>query len=173
MELTNSFSAVALAGVVGKLAYSHARKWWHQRTLKERYIAAAAVIQNEHEAVTTAESFDDSTCVEELITTGAIGRAVRKKAQFRNYLVQQGQAKFGCPQRNEANRLVVRKYLHDVCVDRGLIARHINDHLDIATELVFVPSRNQLLALALSQTELTKTRHGVRDDLGGPRATLA
>jgi len=141
--------------------------------LRQRYVAVASELQNLHETTATAESFEDSTGVEELLEAKAVGRAVRKKAQFRNYLVQQGQAKFGCPIRNEANRLVVRKYIFDVCVERGLIARHINDHIDIATELVFVPSRTQLTALALNFTELTKTRRQVANDLGGPRATIA
>lgn len=145
--------------------------WWNKKTLKEAYISRAATVQNQYELaeVTPEESLE----IVELLEQKAVGTAVRKKAAFRNYLVMAGKAKFGCPVRNESNRLVVRKHLHDLCVDRGLIARHIIDHLDIATELVFIPSREQLIALALPHTELSKIRVGVSNDLGGSQATIA
>jgi siderophore synthetase component len=89
------------------------------------------------------------------------------------YLVQMGKAKFATPQRTEANKLVVRKYLYDLCRERGLLARHINDHLDIATNLVFVPSRDELTGLAIPFTERSKIRDRVRKELNGQGPNLA
>lgn len=173
MEFTNAYTAVALTAVVGKLGYSHVKHWWSTKQLKDRYIERAAQVQNLHETITQSVDSELVTEVEEAVRDGDKERAVRHKGYFRHYLVQQGQAKFGCPVRNEANRLVVRKFLYETCVERGLIARHINEHVDIATELVFIPSREQLTALAISHTQLSTVRHSVERDLGGPRATLA
>lgn len=173
MEFVENYAVVALTGVAGKLVFSSVRSWWNRKTLRELYIQEATRVQNEHEIIAVAESSDDDTVTERHLTDEQPKRATKHRGSFRNFLVQKGQTKFGCPARNEANRLVVRKYLHDVCCDSGLIARHINDHLDIATELVFVPSRAHLISLALAHTELSRTRRSVRDDLGGPRATLA
>jgi hypothetical protein len=173
MECSQSFAAVALTAVAGRLAYHTALKWWRTKTLRELYIAKAAEVQNLDIVCETAFNDGVETSVETNLKKGAIGLAVRHKGQFRNYLVQQGKAKFGCPVRNEANRLVVRKHLYDVCSDHGLIARHINDHLDVATELVFIPSQDQLIALAIPHTVLSKTRLQVSEDLGGPRVAIA
>jgi len=173
MEFSSAYASVALTLVAGKLSYTHVKNWWNAKSLKERYIVRAATLQNLHETITQAEDLTTETEVEQLLEKRAVGMAVRHKGYFRHYLVQSGQAKFGCPVRSEANRLVVRKYLYEVCVERGLIARHINDHVDIATELVFIPSREQLTALAIPHTGLSVIRHKVNHDLGGPRADLA
>jgi hypothetical protein len=170
MEFTSNYAALALTAVAGKFAFNSARYWWNKKSLKQIYIAKASVEQLVHEQ---NDATDDTVDVVELLSKKAIGRAVKHKGVFRNYLVQTGKAKFGCPTRNEANRLVVRKFIYDLCTDHGLIARHINDHIDVATELVFIPSREQLTALAMAHTELSKVRLGVSDDLGGPRATIA
>lgn len=170
MEFTGHYTAVALAAVTGKLVYNSARFWWNKKSLQQIYVAKAAEEQLTYEINAPT---DDTTEVVELLNKKAVGRAVKHKGSFRNYLVQTGKAKFGCPTRNEANRLVVRKFIYDLCADHGLIARHINDHIDIATELVFIPSRDQLIALAMAHTELSKVRLGVSHDLGGPRATIA
>jgi hypothetical protein len=173
MEFSSSYAAVALTAVAGKVMYSSVRHWWGARTLRQLYVARAGDIQNEFEVNIMATEGDEPTEVENLVDTKTKSVPRKHAGSFRHYLVNQGQAKFGCPARNEANRLVVRKHLYDVCLDAGLIARHINDHLDIATELVFVPSRKQLTALAIAHTDLTITRRMVSNDLGGPRATLA
>ena len=69
--------------------------------------------------------------------------------------------------------LVVRKYLYDICVKHGLIARHIAQHLDISTEMVFMPSREEIIALAVSHTKQSKERNKLKSELGGGRATAA
>lgn len=172
MEFTNAYTAVALSAVVGKLVYKSASFWWNAKSLKEKYIIAASSLQLEHEAIRQSIAGDDETEFEKSLVEEP-SKAHRKKGLFRNYLVQQGQAKFGCPIRNEANRLVVRKYLLDICLDHGILARHVSENLDVATELVFVPSRDHLLALAVAHTDLSVTRLKVSHDLGGPQASLA
>jgi hypothetical protein len=97
----------------------------------------------------------------------------KHKGLFRNYLIRMGKAKFGCPRKNEANRLVIRKYLYDLCTERKLIARHINEHLDIAVAIVFIPSKDELVAEALSNTERSKVLLQAREALGGGAATIA
>ncbi len=173
MEFTTYFSSAALGVAVSKLAYRSVRFWWDKKTLKQLYIEEAARVQDTHEAYSIVQNDEDGAPVEDAIAASDPIRARRHKGYFRNFLVQTGHAKFGCPIRNEANRLVVRKFLYDTCRDAGLIARHINEHIDIATELVFVPTKGQLTALAVAHTELSRVRLGVSHDLGGPRATIA
>ena len=161
-------AVVALAAVVGKVSYGWAKHWWTRKTLREIYIGRASAVQLEIEDAPDdiISEYDDSPPDEKPVT-------VKHRGSFRNYLVRCGQAKFGCPVRNEANRLTVRKYLYDLCVERKLIARHIVDHLDIATELVFVPSRNQIIAAAIRHTELSQARNEVHRSLTGRLADVA
>jgi len=79
-------------------------------------------------------------------------RIVRAKAPFRAYLVRCGKAKFGSLKRTTANIMCVRKYLYDLCVEHGVLARHISENLDFATTLVFVPMRDDLRAHAIMKT---------------------
>ncbi len=168
-------ATAALAVVVGKSVYGWGKHWWNKKTLRELYINRAAVAQVEME-LAPESSLDD---LEDEINFSGVGptpdprRLVRHKGCFRNYLVRSAQAKYGCPSRNEANRLVVRKYLYDLCTERGLLARHIVEHLDVATELVFIPNKSQLTAAAIRHTELSTLRRGVLDQLNGPAHTIA
>lgn len=169
MESTQSAATAALVLVAGKTVYGWASYWWNKRTLRERYIARATEEQVEVESVRDDALLDFDATIEQpvpLVST-------KHRGVFRNYLVRCGQAKFGTPLRNEANRLVIRKFLYDLCVDRGLLARHIGDHLDIATEMVFIPSRAQLTAAAIRHTELSELRLGVLRDLTGPLPSVA
>ncbi len=177
MEFSPHYAAGALAVTLGKLAYGCGRYWWNKRTLREIYVARASAVQLEYEAVTDEQADNLDEIIDRALSDGATKlektAARRHKGVYRNHLVQVGQAKFGCPTRNEANRLTVRKFLYDTCVSDGLLARHINFNIDVATELVFVPSRHQLTAAAIRHTELSRLRQGVLTDLAGPRPTVA
>lgn len=150
------------------------RSLWFWYTRKPQiYIALATTAQEEMEKVN--DDYLDE--VEDLVQSrdkflGEVSTR-RHRGSFRNYLVRCGQAKFGCPTRTEANRLVVRKYLYDTCVEAGLVARHIVDHLDIATELVFVPSKQQLVAAAIRHTATTISREREMADLRGQSPRIA
>ncbi len=168
MAHSQYYTAAALTVFAGKTVYTFGKYWWNRRSQRDRIIESAAQAQKVVEKSSTV-------CVEDSLANPEpdVKRAVKHAGSFRNFLVKSGQAKFGCPTRNEANRLVVRKYLYDICVDHGLLARHIVDHLDIATELVFVPSNNILVAAAIRHTQLSVARQEVYNDLNGPRPTVA
>jgi hypothetical protein len=142
--------------------------WWFRGDEFTELLAEAASIQCEHESL-YGEDIDPV-----LEGEADVKKVARKhKGSFRTYLVQMGKAKFGTPTQTEANRLVVRKYLYDLCRERGLVARHIVDHLDMATALVFVPSREELVSLAITQTALSRDRGRIRKGLGGGSPTTA
>jgi len=175
MESYNAGS-VALAVVVAKTAYSLGRYWWNRESLKEKFVRRADKEIRDVDIVSVLElELQDVIAEEEEIPDAPM--AARKKrvrhGLFRSYLVQQGKAKFGTPRRSAANMLVVRKHLLDVCVDAGLITRHINQHLDIATALVFVPSEAELIGLAVAHTKRSKERVGLRDELGCVQPDIA
>lgn len=99
-------------------------------------------------------------------TSGKVKRRVRAKAPFRAYLVKIGKAKFGRLRNSEANRLCVRKYLFDACVEHGVMARHIMDNVDFATEMVFIPSASELARLAIKHTQFNVDCKGIEAELG-------
>jgi len=169
MDTSLSYPVIALAAVVGKLSYAHVKLWWNAKKLKDVYIERAAEVQIEFESVIE----EQSEAFAEALAASPEKTVRRHKGVFRHFLVTSGKLKFGCPTRNEANLQVVRKYLYDVCKDHGLVARHIVEHIDVATELIFVPSRSELLALATSHTELSKIRAKVKRDLKGISPTIA
>lgn len=176
MEASQHYAYTALALAAGKVAFGWGSYWWNKRSIREKYISHAFEIQTTHELVTedqTDELFVHLEPAENTFTEKPEIAIRRRKGVFRNYLVRMGQAKFGCPSRNEANRLVVRKYLYDLCIDHKLLARHICSHLDVATELVFVPSTDQLTAAAVRHTRLSKVRLEIMQDLAGPRPAVA
>jgi hypothetical protein len=93
-------------------------------------------------------------------------RRVRRKAPFRSYLLSCAKAKFGCPTDNTANRLCVRKYLVDLCHNHGVIARHTAENVDIVAEMVFVPTRAELVAAAARRTSYTSKQSVLGSLLG-------
>jgi hypothetical protein len=93
-------------------------------------------------------------------------RRVRSRAPFRAYLVKIGKAKFGSINHSNANVLCVRKYLYDACIAHGVLARHICDNVDIATELVFVPTVSELTKLAIRHTRTVRDIRDVASILG-------
>jgi hypothetical protein len=95
-------------------------------------------------------------------------RRVRRKAPFRAWLVKVGKAKFGLPNRTEANRMCVRKYLYDQCVDHGVLARHIWENVDFATEMVFIPSKVELVVAASKHTQHAKSKGSMMASFGVP-----
>jgi len=121
------------------------------------------VIVDEVDDVTTIVS---ANAIDSSDNSGGVKRRVRSKAPFRAYLVKIGKAKFGLLRRTDANILCVRKYLYDNCILHGVLARHINDNVDFATELVFVPMRDELCKLALKHTSVVSDCHSVAAVLG-------
>jgi hypothetical protein len=128
--------------------------------------------------LTSESNIDDvtesvsATAIETLDDTVKARRVVRKrqKAPFRAYLVKIGKAKFGCPRRNEANLMCVRKFLYDACVSHGVLARHINENLDFAVEMVFIPTKSDMIRMAMRKTaavsDCTKVAALLGSDVG-------
>lgn len=107
------------------------------------------------------------TTIDTLDHIQPIRRRVRIKAPFRAYLVRCGKAKFGQIRISEANRLVVRAYLYNICVSHGVLARHIADNLDFATRMVFVKLKSDLVEMAVNKTKTVKDCASVAAYLGG------
>lgn len=170
MSISQSFTVVALGCTIGKLGWSYGKYWWNKRSLKDAYVEMATASQIAYELDASELDFED---VEFEGNDDKRRISSKHHGSYRVHLVQRGKAKFGTPTRCEANRLVVRKFLYDTCREDGLVARHINEHIDIATALVFVPSRRELEAAAINHTALSKLRTGVHRDLGGGVPTIA
>jgi len=64
-----------------------------------------------------------------------------KRKSYVAKLVNIGKAKFGLMTLRVANRNIVRKFLYEECVKHGLRPSHISRILDLATNLVFIPSK--------------------------------
>jgi len=90
-------------------------------------------------------------------------RPVRVKPyrpRFMAQLVILAKVKFGLLVENEANRLMLRKYLRDVCEQHGLRPSHASAVIDPAVSLCFVPSEAEILAAELRFTRAARTRKG-------------
>jgi hypothetical protein len=166
-----------LAGV-GAAAVVAVRYWFRNDPVKE-YIRKAEEVLEEHDDIEHLSLSVEDVASEAPHVSYLDGdvRVVKKKQPhhgiFRTWLVQKGKVKFGAPQRTTANVMVVRKYLVDLCEEAGLLPRHILDHVDIATHLVFEPTESELVALAIRRTEQSKNRHIVRGQLGLAAANVA
>jgi hypothetical protein len=142
---------------------------------KRRLIARAGVIV--HTVLDELTKVDDdeiedvtdivrSSVIDSVENTVVAKRRVRARAPFRAYLVKIGKAKFGRLKYGPANVLCVRKYLYDACIAHGVLARHINENVDIATEMVFVPTSTELVRLAIKHTQHVKDARAVEALLG-------
>jgi hypothetical protein len=169
-------TAIILSGTV-KVGYAYYRHLTRHRREANKHIATA---ENEvREVATWVETdltleIDDVTDVvssqalDVMDNTITVQRKVkrRQKAPFRAYLVKIGKAKFGLLKRNEANKMCVRKFLYDACVIKGVLARHIIENIDFATEMVFIPMAYELNEMAVRSTTLAKDRDAVAAVLG-------
>jgi hypothetical protein len=160
---------VVLALLVLAVAALVYRYWQDRRNRLKCLLAEATRVQNEVDADNGDFDFEDLTHTE------ARGTRVNKPhhGSFRKYLVREGKAKFGCPKVTEANRLTIRKFLYDLCRERGLIARHIADHLDVATALVLVPSRVEIQAAAILKTAKTRNARDLLHMVAGDGHSVA
>lgn len=165
-------STAAVVVVAGQVAFKWIKYWYTKKTVAEKYIELA------NDELKLIERCDDyhriPVDIDEVIEDIDIEPREKKRTKvkhrglFRSFLVQTGKAKFGTPVRTAANKLCVRKFLYDQCIASGLLARHIVENLDFAVEAVFVPSRVELLAKAVSKTTIAERRREVSQELGGP-----
>jgi hypothetical protein len=135
----------------------------------QNLVASVEVSGDVGEVLEAVESSSYNYVNDELETkVELVAKVPRNPHKFRKWLVQQGKAKFGMMSVSESNRLVVRKFLYDICREQKLRARHICDHLDIAVALVLIPDDQQLVAKALYSTLHTKEQMADSESLGDP-----
>lgn len=151
-----------------KIAVVRVYRWIWGRNLKQTYIDLA-----NGELHRLDQHIDDDLDLEDVVETSLDGKKKVKHGLYKSYLVQKGKAQFGTPKRSAANLLVVRKFLHDVCKESGLRARHINQHLDIATEMVFIPTKSELTALAIAHTNRSLVHNELKRELGCVQTDIA
>lgn len=169
-------SAIILSGAV-QVGYAVYRRLTRHNRKAKQFIATAE--SEVREVITHVEAdlsleIDDVTDIvsndtlDVMDTSVAIKRKVKRrcKAPFRAYLVKIGKARFGLLKRNEANRMCVRKFLYDACVVKGVLARHIIENIDFATEMVFIPMAYELTEMAVQHTTAGKDRNAVATILG-------
>jgi len=137
-------------------------KWYADDVSKfiakaQESLEAVNLIDNDHtDAV--ANEFDE-------VVVEPSRRKVYTHALFRNYLIREGKAKFGLIKRNEANRLVLYKYLSDLCIVKRVSTRHINENVNHAVEMVFIPNDIELEALAIPHVKESRRRRKIAERL--------
>lgn len=159
--MSSDAQLLVIAAATAKVAYS-CYKYFTRHERRAARIVSSTQLQVEQviDEVTNGIDFAEDVLLEQCtdaidtaVTTAVTKRRiVRAKAPFRAYLVRCGKAKFGSLKRTTANIMCVRKYLYDLCVEHGVLARHISENLDFATTLVFVPMRDDLRAHAIMKT---------------------
>lgn len=87
----------------------------------------------------------------------------REHAQFIGACVNAAKAEFGIPVDNIANRLVLRKFIREKMVARGMRPTHVMQFLDLAIEGVFVPSKNELHAIKMRASKAWTLRGAVSE----------
>jgi hypothetical protein len=178
--MNHASAAVQSAFVVyeiGKIGY-HLYKRYHADWYKAQKIVAAADVEIKSvmdevengidlEVQHIADAISSQTM--DVIENNTTKRRVRAKAPFRAFLVKAGKAKFGLPNVTDGNRMCIRKYLYDICVSHGVIARHIAENVDFATEMVFIPTAWEMRNAAMSDTKTVRTKARVMKHLGATR----
>lgn len=175
--LTPVASTAAIIISTAKVGYALYRHITRHKREAQKHVRQAEIEVREvisHVETDLTIEIDDvtdivsSSTLDVMDNTVAVQRKVkrRQKAPFRAYLVKIGKAKFGMLKRNEANRMCVRKFLYDACVIKGVLARHIIDNIDFATEMVFIPMAYELNEMAVRHTTVAKDRDAVAAVLG-------
>jgi len=174
MDSTSSaVQAAFVACTIGKIGLTLYKRWMAPRWAADRYLAKADAttrvimeeVENGHDFEVHQLTVDISSQTMDTPENSTTKRRVRSKAPFRAYLVRSGKAKFGLMKRTPANVMCVRKYLYDLCVVHGVIARHICENVDIASELVFIPTAHELETLAMQSSRYGKRQQTVRSIL--------
>ena len=71
-------------------------------------------------------------------------------------------------ERTRSNELVVRKYMYDYCKDHGVLARHIASNLELALGLFFIPTKEEVVGLAIARTQIAQRRKDAIEQLRDP-----
>lgn len=162
-------------GRVGYALYKWMNSEWYkaQAVIRVADVEVKSVMDEvergiDFEVHSVAEAISAQTM--DVIENNTTKRRVRARAPFRAFLIKAGKAKFGLPNVTDANRLCIRKYLYDLCLAHGVIARHIAENVDFATEMVFIPTSWELQSAATHKTITSKTKAKVLGHLRDGRA---
>jgi len=78
---------------------------------------------------------------------------VRKmRGRFQAWLIGEAKIEFGMLQRSESNRLMVRKYLKDLMINKGMRPSHIHANLDMSVAIFFIPSKIDIAVNSVGAT---------------------
>ncbi len=169
MAYSEYYSSLALVGSALGVGLAWG-KVWAGRMVARRLAVANATAVIDHDLVVDTQEYE---ALQETEDEVIFKKPKRRRGLFRNHLKHCGKMKFGCPADTPANRLVVRKYLVDICVDKGVKARHINMNVDYAVSMVFVPSKYEVEAAAVAHTSVARDRGRLYRILGGGRPQVA
>jgi hypothetical protein len=77
---------------------------------------------------------------------------LRKRAPFISACARAAKVQFGLPEDTLANRMCVRKYLADLMKEHGMRPIAVSQFLDIAVEMVFIPTEDELRVWRMRQS---------------------
>lgn len=97
---------------------------------------------------------------------GAAGSQMRR-GKWMPWAVRQIKAEIGLVKDNAGNRMVIRRKFHNLAVEKGIRPTHIQEMIDIAIELVLLPTETDVLAAQLRKTKSWKERWTEFDWWGG------
>ncbi len=127
--------------------------WWYNKT--PRNIVPQHVETLVSEVLRIAES-EDITVKDAVEHARGAGRLPR--VTFTASLVNEARAHFGSLRMIESNRLMVRKFMRDKCVDHGVRVSHIAQHLDSAVAIFFIPTESDILCKQVRQSQMSVRR---------------
>lgn len=87
---------------------------------------------------------------------GGGGRLPR--VAFTAALVNEARAHWGPLKLIESNRLMVRKFMRDCCLEHGVRPSHMAKHIDPAVAIFFIPSESQVMTKQIRQTSKSMNR---------------
>lgn len=154
--------------------------WLFTPNRRQKQVSAAKRIQNALEAEVLVDNGteDVNDCLEEIPSAMAVRHAgvvpagayapvvIRRnrrlraghRGRFMNHLITSAKCKFGACKPLEANRIMVTQYMHKLCEEWGLVTGHSAKLVPLVVSLFFVPTEEDVEAVAILNTRLTCQR---------------
>jgi hypothetical protein len=146
-----SLVATSVGVFIGGVWYLYAReRWWPSHAAEERASILLSDDVGGHEDAIGIEDLMESLPADPTYNAapGQVAERTvlaRRRSQFVAYCIRKTKFKFGLLRRTEANRLMVRKFVVDIMVERGVRDSHIYNQVDDVTELTFVPNEADVI----------------------------
>jgi len=137
-------------------------KFWNYQNECNRNVNEQAVA----DLLVTAETeidYEVEDCIEEVAILGDKSKKTWKpvgvrRGRYIGVLVRNAKAKFSLPRPNEANRMMVRKYIRDLVEEHGVRPSHAAAIIDVATSMVFIPNVYEIFANSMLNTDIVDQR---------------